>query len=351
MEQTYKLPVPGHFIPDKTDSVWKVEYQDIGKKASDWREKYGIIPSHLDEQRTYLLLVDVQNTFCIRGFELFVAGKSGKGAVDDNIRLCRFIYRNLHRITRIVPTMDTHQAIQIFHSIFFVDKNGNHPEPLTFITAEDIENGVWQLNEEISHTLGYPVEYLRNYIRHYTQQLEINSKYDLMIWPYHAMSGGIGHALVSSVEEALFFHTICRYSQTEFQVKGDNPLTEHYSALRPEVTEDMNGRSVISRNEGLFRNPVPSESIHKILKESDKLIIAGQAMSHCVSWTIDDIINLVPEDEKELLKKIYVLEDCTSPVIINGVVDFSEEAEKTFNRFSESGINFVSSTENMNNWD
>ena len=40
-----------------------------------------------------LLLVDVQNTFCIPGYELFVGGQSGNGAVEDNMRLCQFIYR------------------------------------------------------------------------------------------------------------------------------------------------------------------------------------------------------------------------------------------------------------------
>ena len=40
--------------------------------------------------------------------------------------------------------------------------------------------------------------------------------------------------LVSAVEEAVFFRSIARHSQPDFQVKGNNPLTEHYamSALR-----------------------------------------------------------------------------------------------------------------------
>lgn len=52
------------------------------------------------------------------------------------------------------------------------------------------------------------------------------------------MLGGIGHALVPAVEEALFFHNLVRHSQTHFEIKGDNPLTENYSALRPEVLDD-----------------------------------------------------------------------------------------------------------------
>ena len=72
--------------------------------------------------RVGLVAVDVQNTFCTPGFELFVAGRSGHGALDDTPRLCEFVYRNLDAITQIVPTLDTHQAVQIFHPVFLVDE-------------------------------------------------------------------------------------------------------------------------------------------------------------------------------------------------------------------------------------
>lgn len=350
MNQNKNLPLPPHFDPEKTGQVWRVEYQNIAQEAVKWRKEHSITPSREDTRRICLLLVDVQNTFCIPGFELFVAGNSGTGAVDDNKRLCEFIYTNLHRISHIIPTMDTHQAIQIFHSIFFVDDNGENPPPLTFIKNSDIESGKWKLNDEIAETLGYSVGYLREYVSHYTAQLERNSKYDLMIWPYHAMTGGIGHALVAAVEEALFFHTICRYSQPEFQVKGDNPLTEHYSALRPEVTEDMYRNSLISRGEGLFQNPLPADSIYKMLNDYDKVVLAGQAKSHCVSWTIDDIIRFIPEQERHLLKKVYVLEDCTSPVVVENVINYAREADENFKRFRESGINMITSSDDIGDW-
>ena len=65
------------------------------------------------------MLIDVQNTFCIPDFELYVGGRSGRGAVEDNTRLCEFIYRNLGNITHITATMDTHMTMQVFHAIFF----------------------------------------------------------------------------------------------------------------------------------------------------------------------------------------------------------------------------------------
>ena len=85
-------------------------------------------------------MIDVQNTFCIPGFELFVGGQSGNGAVEDNKRLCEFIYRNLGSISAIAPTLDTHTAMQIFHPIFWINAAGIHPTPAaTNITPKDIE--------------------------------------------------------------------------------------------------------------------------------------------------------------------------------------------------------------------
>ena len=95
------LPVPPHYNPDKVGEVWRVPYQQRAEEARHWAARNKIQPASQDQFRIYLMLVDVQNTFCIPGFELFVGGRSGTGAVDDNKRLCDFIYRNLDVITRI----------------------------------------------------------------------------------------------------------------------------------------------------------------------------------------------------------------------------------------------------------
>jgi hypothetical protein len=58
-----------------------------GAEAKAWAAAHNIPPAASDRRRLCLLLIDVQNTFCIPGFELFVGGRSGRGAVDDNRRL------------------------------------------------------------------------------------------------------------------------------------------------------------------------------------------------------------------------------------------------------------------------
>src|SRR6202008_2693726 len=108
----------------------------------------------------------------------------------------------------------------------------------------------------------------------------------------------IGHALVSSVEEAVFFHAVARASQPRFEEKGRVPWTEHYSALGPEVSFGPNGESVRRRNDELVQH----------LLSFDAVVIAGEAKSHCVAWTIDDLLA-----EPELAERTFLLEDCSSP--------------------------------------
>ena len=145
-----QLPIPEFFDPGKVEQVWRVPYQERAVKARQWAKQYGIQPASTDEIRTWLMLVDVQNTFCIPEFELYVGGRSGRGAIDDNRRLCEFIYRNLHIITRITATMDRHEAMQIFHAIFLVDENNEHPAPYTGVTAKDVRAGKWRFNPELT---------------------------------------------------------------------------------------------------------------------------------------------------------------------------------------------------------
>lgn len=336
-----QLPIPPHFDPEKAGTVWRVPYQQLAARAEQWAAEHRIPPAYQDEFRISLLLVDVQNTFCIPDFELYVAGRSGTAAVEDNRRLCDFIYRNLHLLTMISPTMDTHHAAQIFHSIFLVNDRGEHPAPFSVVTLEDVESGAWKFNGQLGRTLGIDPVYGQQYVHHYVRTLKEGGKYDLTIWPYHAMLGGIGHALVSMVEEAVFFHGMARLSQTDFQVKGRNPLTENYSVLSPEVETDQQGKRIADKNVRLVRR----------LQEFDAVIIAGQAKSHCVAWTIDDLLReLKHQGEKDLAAKVYLLEDCTSPVVIPEVVDYTEEADAAFERFADAGMHLVRSTEPMDQW-
>jgi nicotinamidase-related amidase len=334
-----ELPIPPHFDPARVGEVWHVPYQQRAGEGQAWAEEHGLRPALEDGFRLCLVVVDVQNTFCIPGFELFVAGRSGTGAVDDGRRLCEFLYCNLGSITAIIPTLDTHGAMQIFHPAWLVDAEGRHPEPYTLVTAEDVESSRWRVNPAAVESAGIEADYAERQLLDYTRKLAERGKYNLTIWPYHAMLGGVGHALVPAVEEAIFFHTIARSSQPAFQVKGDNPLTEHYSMLGPEITEGPDGETIAGKNDLLIQQ----------LSLYDAIVVAGQAKSHCVAWTIDDLLEGDDERERALAPRTYLLEDCTSPVVVPGM-DYTEQADAAFDRFAAAGMHVVRSTEPIESW-
>ena len=332
------LELPPHFEPDRVGEVWRVAYEDRAREARQWAAEHRLTAAAKDAFRLCLLVVDVQNTFCIPGFELFVAGRSGSGAVDDSRRLVEFMYRNLAVITQVVPSLDTHDAMQVFHAIWLIDEDGNHPGPYTLVSADDVERGRFRVNPAVADALELDHEYAQRHLGFYTRRLAEGGKYDLTIWPYHAMLGSIGHSLVSAVEEAIFFHTIARYSQPDFQVKGHRPLTEHYSILGPEVTEGPDGEPLGERNQELIDK----------LQTFDAVVVAGQAKSHCLAWTVDDLLE---HDEMQVLaNRTYLLEDCTSPVVVPGAVDYTDEANAAFARYADAGMHVVRSTDPIEQW-
>lgn len=332
------IPVPDFFDAAKVDQVYRVPYQERSLAAQDWAQRYEIGPASRDRSRLCLLLIDVQNTFCLPEFELYVGGRSGRGAVEDNRRLSQFIYQNLGVITAIAPTMDTHTAAQIFHPLFWRDRDGQPPAPMTMISYDEVVAGKWQVNPEMAPYMA--VEDLQEFALHYTRRLTHDSKYPLTVWPYHSMLGGIGHALVSVIEEACFFHSIARQSPTRYEIKGSNPLTENYSVLSPEVLQDEQGTAIATKN----------QRFTEMLLEFDAIVVAGQAKSHCVAWSVEDLLTEINARDPQLAQKIYLLEDCTSPVVVPEVVDFTDAADEAYQRFADAGMHRVTTHMPLSDW-
>lgn len=332
-----QLPTPEFFDSSRVGEIWKVDYAARAADAKTFAVQHNLKPVATSSERISLLLIDVQNTFCLPGFELFVGGRNGNDAVEDNVRLCEFIYRNLGGITHITATMDTHLSQQIFHPIFFVDGEGNHPAPYTDIHTDELQSGKWIFNPALAPQFGIAPDYGQQMMIHYAEALEKKGKYALTIWPYHAILGGIGHALVPAVEEAIFFHAQARTTQPDFEIKGNKPFTENYSVIGPEVLTGPMGEVLGVRSQKFVRH----------LQEVDKLYIAGQAKSHCVAWTVQDLLDDIRSIDPDLTKKVYLLEDCSSAVVVPGVVDHTDAANEAYIRFAEAGMHVVRSTDEI----
>lgn len=339
---TMKLPA----FYDKTNVVsdgW-IDYVALQAEAERVRVQAGVKAAATDKFKLGVLAIDVQNTFCNPQGELYVAGMSGTGAVDDAERLVEFLYRNLPVITNITATLDTHRIYAIFHPNFWVDEQGNHPGAFTNITNADVVGGVWRPNPLMTSALGINLMAAQKHAEHYTAELEKRGRYALTIWPYHGILGDKGHTLVSGLAEAMAFHGMVRGAQPGIEIKGTHPLVENYSVLGPEVTTLGNG------------TPVPRNTrFIESLMRYDALVITGQAKSHCVAWTIDDLLGEILAKDPALARKVYLLEDCTTAIVAkdpagNVLYDYGSDADKAFDRFRAAGMHVVQSTDPLATW-
>lgn len=315
-------------------------------EAAAWRREHELTPASSDPRDVHLLLIDVQRDFCFPEGSLYVGGRSGRGAIDDTERIAEFVYRNLGRITNITTTLDTHFAFQIFFPSFWVDRDDRPLEAFQEITVERIDSGEVRVNPAVAAWLcggNYP--WLARQARHYCKELEASGKYTLYLWPPHCLLGSAGHALAGLIHEARLFHSFARGAQSWVEVKGGNALTENYSVLRPEVLSRHDGAPLAQRNTAFLET----------LLDADAVLIAGQAASHCVKSSIDDLLTEILAKDPDLARKVYVLRDCMSSVTVPDgkggfVADFTPEAEAALQRFADAGMHVVRSTDPIDSW-
>ena len=221
-------------------------------------------------------------------------------------------------------SLDTHAVHQIFHPSYWLNERGEHPAPFTPITRAAVEQKRWTPVRE------------RDACIEYVARLEETGKYVLTIWPYHTLLGGVSHALVPAVMELAMLHALARDTDTVFETKGTEPLTENYSVLSPEVTE-LAGRRVGAFNEPLF----------DALMKHDRVYVFGQAKSHCVLSTLLDMRERIARTDRALAKKVYVLRDAMSPVPAPPIdplppaLDFPRVAERGLAELAAFGMNVV----------
>ncbi|OJH36007.1 nicotinamidase [Cystobacter ferrugineus] len=347
VSKVQELPLPSFYAPANAGMfAYGPNASRLQSEAGAWRDSQGLAASATDSFNLHLLLIDVQKDFCFPEGSLYVAGRSGRGAIDDNRRIAEFIYKNLGALTHVTTTLDTHFAYQIFFPSFWVDQDD---QPLTAhreITREQIERGQVRPNPAMAKWLcggNYP--WLLKQVKYYCEELERAGKYTLYLWPPHCLLGSDGHALAGVVQEARLFHSFVRGAQSWAEVKGGNPFTENYSVLRPEVLTRHDGQPLAQRNTQFL----------KTLLTADAVVIAGQAASHCVKSSIDDLLGEILAQDAALARKVYLLTDCMSAVTVPDgkggfAADFTPQADAALQRFADAGMHLVKSTQPLASW-
>ena len=316
---------PNYYNSDDVGRLYLSRKSDVHNEAI----RANLKPSKTDKSKIGLFMIDNQIDFILNANNM-MGSLAVPGAMEDTVRIIEWIYRNMEQLTNIYCSLDTHRAWQIFHPTWWIDENGNHPEPFTPIIYVDIKSGKWRA---VSHPLE-SIEYVR--------KLEEDGKYVLTIWPFHTMLADIGFSMPPALFEAVLFHSIGRSAITHFESKGTHSLTEHYSVLGPEVME-LNGKAIGHFNTTLFN----------MFNVNDYLYVAGQASLHCLMSTMDHLISKIMATNPDLLKKIRLLVNATSPVApppidpLPDFLNFPEIAKRRFDDYDKMGIKLVTTFDNI----
>jgi nicotinamidase-related amidase len=341
--------IPAHYDPANSRQFgYRPDAQALFDASAAFRREEHLLPAASDPLRTHLVLIDVQRDFCFPEGTLYVGGRSGRGAMDDNDRIARFIYQNLGAISEITCTLDSHLPFQIFFAPFWVDRAGEPLRPHRTISVDEIRAGDVAPNPDIVDSVGAPdLAWLKKQVLFYCESLARAGKYVLYLWPPHVLLGGDGHVLAGVIQEARLFHAWVRGARNGVEIKGMHALTENYSVFSPEVLLTHDGASLASRNGAL---------LDALLRE-DRLIVAGQASSHCVKSSIDDLLDAIRARDKKLAQRVYVLEDAMSAVAVPDpakpgtfLADFTNAAEDALGRFHDAGMRIVRTTSPVSDW-
>jgi nicotinamidase/pyrazinamidase len=255
-----------------------------------------------------MVIIDPQNDF-------HPGGSLGiPGANEDSERISQFIEDIGDKIDEIYVTLDSHHRLHIAHGVCWKNEAGENPPPFTLITNKEVEDGIWTTVDPG----------LLEYAKYYTKALEAKGRFTMCIWPEHCLIGTPGHAVVPCLNVALSNWVTKKLKTINYIMKGTNCMTEMYSALAAEI-------------------PIPDDPSTCIdpilvtkLNLADQVLICGEAKSHCVNYTMRDIL----ENWKSDPSKLILLDDCTT-----AVPGFESDAEKFVSAMKEASCQVVNAAD------
>ena len=246
-----------------------------------------------------LLIIDPQNDFCdVPAHYRPVDPLTGAvvapalpvaGAHADMQRTAALIRAAGAALDDIAITLDSHHHVDIAHPTFWQQADGSAVPPFTTIAAARVRAGEFQPRDPaaLPRTLSY------------LDELEARGRYMLMVWPVHCEIGTWGHGVHADVRAAYNDWEETQLRGVRKVTKGENPWTEHYSAIQAEVPDAADEHTQMNM------------AFLAELDRADLLLIAGEASSHCVRATTEHIVANLPGGRPE---RIVLLNDCMSPV-------------------------------------
>jgi nicotinamidase-related amidase len=233
-----------------------------------------------------LLIIDPQNDF----LDIAGAALPVPGADADMRRLADWLRGHLAQVQSITVTLDSHASVGVERTTFWQDAQGQPVAPFTLITVADVQAGTFAPRHAEK----------RDEVLRYLQALEVDGQRQLVVWPVHCVTGTWGHNIHSGLAQAIAVWEEKSGQVCHKVLKGQHPLTEQYSVFRAEVPRADDASTQL--NQTLMR---------KLVGQTGTLLVAGEALSHCVAASVDDMLAHLPP---ERLQRSVLLTDCMSPV-------------------------------------
>lgn len=278
---------------------------------------------------TYLLIVDPQNDFCdlpasykpqnpLNTDERLKPQLPVPGAHADMHRLAHFIRRGKEIITDIAITLDSHHHVGIERPAMWRQRDGSPVAPFTQLTSADVRQGKFVLQDTS----------LLDKVLTYLDTLEAAGRYTHMIWPTHCELGTWGHNIHPDILAACNVWEHHHGRPTVKVLKGDNPHTEHYSALMAEVPDPKDDKTQLNR------------SLLEWMQSAGTLLVAGEAGSHCVRATME---HYAEYSDAQALNRVVLLTDSMSPI-----TGFEEPYQTFLAMMQQRGAQLSTTTEWLN---
>ncbi|WP_294767621.1 isochorismatase family protein [uncultured Rhodoferax sp.] len=233
-----------------------------------------------------LLIIDPQNDFCdIPGAALPVAGAS-----TDMQRLTAFMAAT--PLDGITVTLDSHPSVAVERTTFWQTADGSAPAPFSFVTRDDVSSGKLTPRDAT----------LTPQVLTMLDQLARAGRPGLVVWPVHCVTGTWGHNIYSTLADQLAQWEFRQQRAVRKVLKGEYPLTEHFGVFEADAPDE----AVPSTQ---FNNGLATELTLGV----DVLFIAGEAGSHCVASSFDQLARYLNQQGGPR-PRVILLSDCMSPV-------------------------------------
>jgi nicotinamidase-related amidase len=233
-----------------------------------------------------LLVIDPQNDF----LDIPQAALPVAGANADMQRLADWLQQHVGQVNNITVTLDSHASVGVERTTFWEDALGQPVAPFTVITAADLAAGTYRPRHKA----------LREEVLQYLRALEAGGQRQLVVWPVHCVLGTWGHNIHTGLSEAIARWEVTSGKTCNKVLKGMHPLTEQYSAFRAEVPRLDDARTHLNQS-----------LLDTLAEGTHSLLVAGEALSHCVAASVDDMMDHLPAAR---LQQTVLLTDCMSPV-------------------------------------